>query len=318
MHRFDRSFIDGIRASSRQMVRELGFLESRLAATPYSASAVHAILEVGARGSMTAFELAECLHLEKSSVSRMLRKLIDAGELQETAAEADGRVKKLSLTRPGKKTFSAIETYGRSQVSSALANLDPQEAHTVNAGLQAYAQALSKRGTSESSRPKPDIQITRGYRPGAIGRITEMHARYYAQHAGFGQYFESQVAAGLADFAGRLGNPQNGLWLAMHTGRIVGSVAIDSEDMGNGHAHLRWFIVDDDVRGHGIGGKLLKKAVAHCDRIGSNETHLWTFDGLHAARHLYEANGFKLAEQRRGKQWGKTVREQRYVRLGKC
>ncbi len=76
--------IDDIRAASRQMVRELGFMEQTLAATDYPPSAVHTILEVGARGPMTSVQLAEILHLEKSSVSRMVRKLVACGELKET------------------------------------------------------------------------------------------------------------------------------------------------------------------------------------------------------------------------------------------
>jgi hypothetical protein len=38
-----------------------------------------------------------------------------------------------------------------------------------------------------------------------------------------------------------------------------------------------------------------------------------TFEGLDAARHLYEKNGFRLAEQQRGIQWGREVNEQRFV-----
>jgi glycerol-3-phosphate dehydrogenase len=39
---------------------------------------------------------------------------------------------------------------------------------------------------------------------------------------------------------------------------------------------------------------------------------LWTFDGLEAARHLYEKAGFRLAHQQRGTQWGIAVDEQRF------
>ena len=49
----DLTLIDDIRAASRQMVRELGFMEATLAATDYPPSAVHAILEIGVRGPMT-------------------------------------------------------------------------------------------------------------------------------------------------------------------------------------------------------------------------------------------------------------------------
>ena len=39
-----------------------------------------------------------------------------------------------------------------------------------------------------------------------------------------------------------------------------------------------------------------------------------TFRGLDAARKLYEAYGFALAEEWPGRQWGKQMFEQRFVR----
>jgi hypothetical protein len=41
---------------------------------------------------------------------------------------------------------------------------------------------------------------------------------------------------------------------------------------------------------------------------------LWTFDGLNAARRLYEQSGFILTESYRGAQWGREVTEQKFVR----
>ena len=184
---------------------------------------------------------------------------------------------------------------------------------TVIDGLRLYADALrdDRRGEKDGCAA---IDIKAGYRPGAIARCVEMHALYYARTAGFGQLFEAQVAAGMAEFSGRLDRPCNRLWLATRSGRVVGTVAIDGEDMGPGIAHLRWFIVDDEIRGEGIGRRLISEALAFCDRQGFAETQLWTFQGLDAARHLYEAHGFGLAEERRGRQWGEDVMEQRFVR----
>src|SRR5882724_12172858 len=85
----DLPLIDDIRAASRQMVRELGFMEATVAATDYAPSAVHTILEIGIRGPMTSVQLVQFLHLEKSSVSRLLRKLIESGELKEMSDAED-------------------------------------------------------------------------------------------------------------------------------------------------------------------------------------------------------------------------------------
>ena len=53
--------------------------------------------------------------------------------------------------------------------------------------------------------------------------------------------------------------------------------------------------------------------MAFCRARSYRQTYLWTFNGLHAARHLYEKQGFKLARSRRGSQWGKEVDEQLFV-----
>lgn len=158
------------------------------------------------------------------------------------------------------------------------------------------------------------IQIEAGYRSGAIGRCAEMHALFYVRMSGFGREFEAQVASGIAEFSARLGKACNGLWLALQSEHIVGTIAIDGEDLGPGIAHLRWFIVDDGIRGSGIGRRLLADAISFCDQRDFRETHLWTFKGLDAARRLYEAHGFVLAEERPGTQWGTEVLEQRFVR----
>jgi DNA-binding MarR family transcriptional regulator len=138
----DPRLIDDIRAASRQMVREFGFMEATLAATDYPPSAVHTILEIGNRGPMTSLQLAELLHLEKSSVSRMIRKLIENGELRETTDTKDARFKLLSLTTKGKRTLAAINEFGQRQVADALARLTEAEQRTVRDGLTTYARAL--------------------------------------------------------------------------------------------------------------------------------------------------------------------------------
>ncbi|WP_456622573.1 MULTISPECIES: MarR family winged helix-turn-helix transcriptional regulator [unclassified Bradyrhizobium] len=144
------ALIDDIRAASRLMVRELGFMDATVAASDYPPSAVHTILEIGIRGPMTSGELCDFLRLEKSSVSRMVRKLIDCGELRETPDEADARSKLLSLTAKGRRTLEALHAFGRQQVSGALAALTAAERRTVREGMMLYARALRQSREDEA------------------------------------------------------------------------------------------------------------------------------------------------------------------------
>lgn len=306
--------IEKIRSASRLMVRELGFMHTTLAATRYPPSSVHTIVELGNRQSLTAGELVELLGLEKSSVSRMVRKLIEAGEIEEIAHEHDARAKRLRLTAQGQNTLRAIDAFATQQVIAAMSHLSNGQCQAVSEGIASYAVALQahRLGTEP---PAPALEIARGYRPGVIGRIVQMHADYYARHSNFGQSFESLVASDMAELMGRLHNPRNEVWVALDGERMVGSIAIDGEGEG-GSAVLRCFILDDSARGKGVGRRLLAEAMKFCDEWGFSSTSLWTFQGLDAARKLYEAFGFRLVQQQEGQQWGRKVTEQCFVRPG--
>ncbi|KQW31269.1 MarR family transcriptional regulator [Rhizobium sp. Root274] len=314
--------IDDIRAQSRKLVRTLGFMGGAFAGTDLPPSSVHALIEVGQQPGITAAALCDLLRLDKSSVSRLLRKLVLSGDLRETPDAADQRVKRLTLTQKGSERVAAIHAFARSQVAGALDRLQPERHQTVLDGLQLYAQALAP----ETGAAAAPVEIVTGYHSGLIAGITQMHIDYYARTAGFGRAFEAVVAGGLADFCNRLNHPGNQVWTVTRAGRILGSIAIDGEDLGHDPdksrtegrgpsiAHLRWFILDDSLRGAGLGRRLMAKALAFVDAQGFARTDLWTFDGLAAARHLYESHGFALAEQRPGDQWGIEVLEQRFTR----
>lgn len=312
--------IDVIRDASRRLVRELGFMGQTLAGTDLPPSSVHALIAVGEGEAATAAALCDLLRLEKSSVSRLVRKLVTAGLMAEGASERDGRVKPLALTGRGRETLAAIHRFARSQVRRAMDVLPPAAHGMVAEGLSAYAAALRASRSGGPAGAAPGVEIVCGYQPGVIGRCVEMHARYYARTAGFGPVFEGTVAAGMAGFLPRLDRAGNGLWVAMRQGQIIGTLAIDGDDLNQGGtegrrvAHLRWFIVDDGARGGGTGRRLLSAALAFCDAQGFAETRLWTFRGLDAARRLYEEAGFVLEREWLGEQWGTEVREQCFSR----
>lgn len=152
-----------------------------------------------------------------------------------------------------------------------------------------------------------------GYLPGCIGRIAEMHAAYYARTAGFGAPFEAKVATELSEFCLRYTEGRDGLWLAVDGSIVHGSVAIDGAHAQESGAHLRWFIASDESRGTGVGARLLGAALVFCRAQAYRKVYLWTFEGLHAARHLYEKHGFRLTRSQRGSQWGKEVNEQLFM-----
>jgi uncharacterized protein YhfF/RimJ/RimL family protein N-acetyltransferase len=158
-------------------------------------------------------------------------------------------------------------------------------------------------------------RIVPGYLPGAIGAVATLHAGYYGPQHGFGAYFEAKVAREFSEFVARFDPARDGLWLAVDRGRVLGAVVVDGSEpasRAHGHAHLRWFILADELRGHGLGRRLLDHAMAYCRDRRAPLVYLNTFAGLDAARALYERAGFRLVQEVEAQTWGRSMREQRF------
>jgi DNA-binding MarR family transcriptional regulator/GNAT superfamily N-acetyltransferase len=307
-----------LREFSRRLVRELGFMRNTLADSGLAPSAVHAIIEIGATPGIQARDLAAILRLDKSNASRQIGRLETLGLIKRRTSSEDGRSSELTLTAAGQKLRRKIDKFATDQVSDALRRLVPEDQQALVRSLALYADALAHGHEHRATRAAhtESAQMIEGYRPGCIGDIASLHARFYARHAGFGVYFERKVASELAAFAQGLPAPGRALWLVMEGARTLGSLAIDDDGNAPGTkrvAHLRWFIIDDALRGTGMGRELMSRAMAFVD-AHYDETYLWTFRSLDAARHLYESFGFELTDEADGDQWGAKVVEQRFVR----
>ncbi|WP_076658898.1 helix-turn-helix domain-containing GNAT family N-acetyltransferase [Yoonia rosea] len=304
--------IDKVRAVSRAIVRELGFMQKGLAGTDLSPSAVHTILELGYGTVTKASDLGDMLHLEKSTVSRLVQKLTEDGLIEAKSNHADRRTRQLDLTKNGRVLLKTLEEFGRMQMRSAFEHLSNDDLTKVEAGLALFAKAL--RGLGSSASGSTAVEIRQGYYSSVIASVVGLHATYYATNYGFGAVFERKVATEMSEFMGRLESPMNTTFSAFLGETLLGSVSLDGEDLGKGVGHLRWFIVSPESQGMGIGNLLLEKATSFVDATGFDRTRLWTFKGLDTARHLYEKHGFELTRETPGRQWGTEVIEQEFER----
>jgi GNAT superfamily N-acetyltransferase len=139
-----------------------------------------------------------------------------------------------------------------------------------------------------------------GYIPGLIGRVSDLHARYYSAHWNFGHFFEAKVARELSSFIADYDDLKDRIWSLSADDSIEGSITIDCSSEKDNIAYLRWFIISDMLRGKGGGNYLMEQAVSFSRDVRVDKIYLWTFEGLASARHLYEKFGFKLVEELNG------------------
>ena len=154
------------------------------------------------------------------------------------------------------------------------------------------------------------VHIRPGFFPGVIGNMVAMHAEYYAAEWNFGLYFESQLAMEIAAFAERFDDRQDCLLCALFEDKLAGCIAVDSLHLQERGAQLRWFMLDEPLRGTGVGKTLLQRALAFCRQRHYQTIFLHRFDGLQRARQLYDKAGFRVTDEHHSRRWGTSVNEQ--------
>ena len=153
-----------------------------------------------------------------------------------------------------------------------------------------------------------DQALIRTYGPGDASYVSYLHMKYYREHHCFKPIFEYYVMKGLSEF---LNDPKGSdLWLAETNGLVVGSIAIVKTPHA---AQLRWFLVDAEHQGKGLGRNLMNTAMYFCEEQKYGRVFLWTVNTLKVARRLYKEFGFVLAEEKPNDEWtDDTIIEERW------
>lgn len=145
------------------------------------------------------------------------------------------------------------------------------------------------------------IAVRTELRCGDLGRIVALHGEIYEREAeGFGLRFEAFVARTIAEFV--LDNAACGrVWLAERQGELMACCAIALR--GDGLAQLRWVLARPEVRGAGLGRRLVERSLDYCRERGVRQVYLETTGGLEASRRLYDSLGFRLVSETREELW---------------
>ncbi len=154
-----------------------------------------------------------------------------------------------------------------------------------------------------------DISIRTEFRPGDLGYVTYMHGALYSKEYNYGLPFENYVAKGLCEFYEKYNPERSRIWACEHNDRMIGFLLL--MDRGDA-AQLRYFLIEPEYRGIGLGRKLLNLYMEFLRDCGYKESYLWTTQELYAAASLYKRLGFQLTEEKESTAFGKPLREQRY------
>lgn len=155
-----------------------------------------------------------------------------------------------------------------------------------------------------------DITIRSNIEPGDLGYVIHRHGKMYNKEYGYGISFETYVGAGLYEFYSNYDPDLDRVWICEHDDKIIGFLLLMHRK--NKTAQLRYFYLEQEYRGLGLGKKLMALFMAFLKEKGYQSAYLWTTHELFAAASLYTRHGFKLSESKESQAFGKPLNEQRY------
>jgi len=281
--------VDAVRRFNRLYTRRIGALRAGLLDSPFSLAEARLLYELAHRDRPAAAELARDLGLDAGYLSRLLRGLERRRLISRERSKSDARQSLLSLTAAGRRTFATLDTRSSAEVRAMLAKLS-------DVGQRRLVEAMRDVERLLGAAPEPKLPyLLRPHRPGDMGWVVHRHAALYAQEYGWDERFEALVAKIVAKFIDNFDPQRERCWIAERDGEIVGSVFLVTKSPTV--AQLRMLYVEPGARGLGIGKRLVDECERFAREKGYRKIVLWTNSILHAARHIYEAAGYRLVAE---------------------
>ncbi len=284
-----RQRVAAVRRFGRFYTRQIGVLQEGLLQSPFSLTAARLIYELAHHEQSSASELGEELDLDPGYVSRLLRQLHEQGIVEKKPSGEDGRVTLLSLTQDGQEAFAKLNAASRSQVEQMLTELSEADQQRLVQAMETIQRLLGAQAEHKVS------YILRPHQPGDMGWVVQRHGVLYNLEYGWGEQFEALVAEIVASFIQNFDPKRERCWIAEKDGENVGSVFLVRKS--ELEAQLRLLLVEPKARGLGIGKRLVSECTRFAMQVGYQKIILWTNDVLHAARHIYELEGYRLVRE---------------------
>ncbi|MFN3997958.1 GNAT family N-acetyltransferase [Algoriphagus sp.] len=152
-----------------------------------------------------------------------------------------------------------------------------------------------------------DIIIRNELLSGDLGQIAALHGKIYHEEHGFGLGFEAYVMESLLEFYKQYDPIKDKVWVLEDQGRMVGFLLLMHRP--DNQAQLRYFLLEKNYRGMGLGRKLIREWMDFYHEKGYSGAYLYTTTGLDSAVHLYENIGFCKVSEKYSEDYGVPLKE---------
>jgi len=291
-------YVSAIRGFNRFYTRKIGVVDG-VASNPFSLAEARVLYELAHREQPTATDIRKELGLDAGYMSRILREFERRKLVTRERSKTDERQRFLSLTAKGREAFAPLDERSNRDVAAMLKKLSPTERKQLVDAVRTVGRLLG-----DKAEPRTPY-LLRQHQPGDMGWIVHRQAILYAEEYGWDGTYEALAAEIVAQFINNYDPKCERCWIAEKDGERVGAVFVAKASGET--AKLRLLHVEPEVRGLGIGKRLVDECVRFARQAGYQKMTLWTQDILHAARHLYKQAGFRIVREEQHHSFGKDL-----------
>lgn len=295
--------VEKIRKFNRYYANVLGKIDQEIYNKPFPLTEARVITEINFTNGCTSTEVIENLGIDRGQMSRIVQKFEEEKIIFKKQASNDKRQYLLYLTDYGKEIYNDLVENANREVGKMIQEISNRNLTMLINSMETIESIFTKEYPSQSE------VFIRTFQPGDVGFVAHLHGTLYENTYKFGSMFEYYVMKGLTEF---MINTDGGeLWIAEVDGKMVGSIAITK--FNDKVAQLRWFVLDENYHGMGIGKKLMETAIEFCKKQRYKHVYLWTVSILETARYLYRKYNFTLTEEKQNYEWtGSKLVEERW------
>ena len=269
-----------VRAFNRTVTERVGALQETYLARGRSLGASRLLWEIGSGGADVR-ELRERLGLDSGYLSRLLRGLEAGGLVVVAGAPGDARVRRATLTDAGQQELGQLDAASDALAASVLDPLPPARRDRLVEAMATVTRLLEA----------GQVVIERADAASDDGRacLSEYSAELARRFPG-GFDVGRSLHPGTDEFE----EPHGAFLLARLHGRAIGCGGVLFEPDGTGYLKRMW--VADDVRGLGVGARLLAALEDVAREHGCVATTLETNASLVEAIAMYRAAAYVEVE----------------------
>lgn len=274
-----------LRKASRELVRNMGALETHYGDFSLTPVQLHTIVELGQELS-TISQIATKLNIDKPNASRTLTSLAKQLLIESIVNPEDKRCHLYQLTEKGKTILHRIESSRNEQIQTIIDQFDEDELEVIETSLTKYTKALSLsriqsaysiRALEEEDNPK------------LATVIREVSSEYgLTEDKGF------SVADPTLDTLYQVyDTDKSQYWVIERNGTIFGGAGIAPVEGEKSICELQKMYFLPELRGKGLGRTLAVKCFKEARKLGFSQIYLETTDNLSEAIALYQSLGFE-------------------------